>query len=109
MRNSLFASVLMALSCCVAWPADAQTPDPTLLRITFVAATPTVSPEMTPTDPLPGATPTVVLPEMTPTVVPTQPTTPAVPEPSTFALVSLGAAALACIVRRIRRKGKMSS
>ena len=108
MRNSLFAYVLIALSSCVAWPADAQTLDPTLLRITFVAATPTVSPEMTPTDPLPGATPTVVLPEMTPTVVPTQPTKPAVPEPSTFALVSLGAAALACIVRRIRRRGRMS-
>ena len=104
MRNSLFASVLMALSCCVAWPADAQTPDPTLLRITFVAATPTVSPEMTPTDPLPGATPTVALSEMTPTVVPTQLTTPAVPEPSTFTLVGLGAAALAYIVRRRGRR-----
>ena len=102
MRNSLFACVLIVLSFCVAWPADAQTPEPTLLRITFVAATPTVSPEMTPTDPLPGATPTVVLPEMTPT-------TPVVPEPSTFALVGLGAVALACIVRRIRRKGRMSS
>ena len=101
MRNSLFACVLIVLSFCVAWPADAQTPEPTLLRITFVAATPTVSPEMTPTAPLPGATPTVVLPEMTPT-------TPVVPEPSTFALVGLGAAALACIVRRIRRRGRMS-
>lgn len=77
------------------WDALAQTIDPTLLRITFIAPTPT------PTAP-PHLTPTAT-PALLPTPFPTDPPS-SVPEPTTLTLFGLGAAALAYIVRHTRRR-----
>ncbi len=86
MRPGVIIISLAAVLLLGGWNGQAQTPDPTLLRITFRAATPTATPDILPT------------------VIPPDPTPPAVPEPGTFTLVGIGAAALMYLVRQARRR-----
>lgn len=103
MRFSLIISLAALLLIRAPRSGQAQPPDPTLLRITFVAATPPAPPEFTPTP-----KPTAPTPTITPTGIPAGPTPtgtpPAVPEPATLTLFGLGAAAVATAVRHQRRR-----
>ena len=113
MRNCLLVFAMVLCCFAAARPGYAQTPDPTLLRITFIAA-PTATPEFTPTI-APTTTPTIVptevpTPIITPTIVPTvltpTVTPPAVPEPATLTLFGLSAVAVAYLLRRTRRRNR---
>ena len=98
MRNCLLIYIIALCCLAAARPSDAQTPNPTLLRITFVAAAPvpTATPEVTPT-----TTPTIVPTVPTPTITP-----PAVPEPATLTLFGFGAVAVAYLLRQARRRNR---